>query len=77
HFHVPVFAESLGPLKTTRADLAAALSQVARLSYAPHLEVETYTWPVMPGDDTAASESLGQRICRELQSAAELLAEAE
>jgi hypothetical protein len=77
HFHVPIFAESLGPLKTTRADLAAALKQVARLNYAPHLEVETYTWPVMPGDSAAAAESLGQRICRELQSAAELLADAE
>ncbi|MEY4185875.1 MAG: hypothetical protein RIT02_909 [Planctomycetota bacterium] len=77
HFHVPIFAEALGPLKTTRADLAAALKQVARLNYAPHLEVETYTWPVMPGDSAAAAESLGQRICRELQSAAELLADAE
>jgi hypothetical protein len=77
HFHVPIFAESLGPLKTTRAQLAAALRQVARLSYAPHLEVETYTWPVMPGDSAATTESLGQRICRELQSAAALLADAE
>jgi len=76
HFHVPVFAETLGPLKTTRAELAAALQQVARLSYAPHLEVETYTWPVMPGESAlsaAASESLGSRIARELQSAADLL----
>lgn len=77
HFHVPIFAESLGPLKTTRPQLAAALQQVARLSYAPHLEVETYTWPVMPEDSAVAPESLGQRICRELQSAAALLADAE
>jgi len=77
HFHVPIFAESLGPLKTTRGQLAAALRQVARLSYAPHLEVETYTWPVMPGESAATTESLGQRICRELQSAAALLADAE
>jgi hypothetical protein len=77
HFHVPIFAEVLGPLKTTRAELAAALQQVARLDYAPHLEVETYTWPVMPGESGTSPESLGQRISGELESAAELLAAAE
>jgi sugar phosphate isomerase/epimerase len=49
HFHVPVNAESLGPLGTTRADLKRALAAVAGLPYAPHLEVETYTWGVLPG----------------------------
>lgn len=73
HFHVPVYAESLGPLKTTRPDLAAALKQVAKLDYAPHLEVETYTWPVMPGDSSAAELTLADRIAMELQSAGELL----
>jgi sugar phosphate isomerase/epimerase len=73
HFHVPVFAETLGPLKTTRSDLAAALRQVARLDYAPHLEVETYTWPVMPGMSSTAESSLSDRIAHELQSAGELL----
>lgn len=73
HFHVPIYAESLGPLKTTRPDLAAALLEVARLDYAPHLEVETYTWPVMPGDSSAAETTLADRIAMELQSAGELL----
>ncbi|MBX3436184.1 MAG: metabolite traffic protein EboE [Planctomycetaceae bacterium] len=49
HFHVPVHAESLGPLSTTRSDLKRALTAVAGLEYAPHLEVETYTWEVLPG----------------------------
>lgn len=83
HFHVPIYAESLGTLNTTRRDLEAALRQIAQLSYAPHLEVETYTWPVMPGDTsgTAATakpddaDPLAARISRELQSAAELLGE--
>lgn len=48
HFHVPVDAEWLGPLKTTRTQLKEALAAVKRLSYAPHLEVETYTWEVLP-----------------------------
>lgn len=50
HFHVPVNAESIGPLKTTRHDLIEALKAVKELEYAPHLEVETYTWNVMPGE---------------------------
>ncbi|MCA9075196.1 MAG: metabolite traffic protein EboE [Planctomycetaceae bacterium] len=50
HFHVPVNAESLGPLLTTRDDLKRALTAIADLNYAPHLEVETYTWVVLPGE---------------------------
>ena len=48
HFHVPVDAEQLGPLGTTRTELKQALHAVAALEYAPHLEVETYTWEVLP-----------------------------
>jgi sugar phosphate isomerase/epimerase len=51
HFHVPVDAERIGPLRTTRPALKEALAAVARLDYAPHLEVETYTWGVLPGED--------------------------
>ena len=52
HFHVPVDAEHLGPLKTTRQDLKLALAVIPELDYAPHLEVETYTWEVLPGGGT-------------------------
>jgi hypothetical protein len=48
HFHVPVDADRLGPLKTTRTELREALTAVKGLPYAPHLEVETYTWEVLP-----------------------------
>jgi len=48
HFHVPVDAMQLGPLGTTRPDLERALAAVYALPYAPHLEVETYTWEVLP-----------------------------
>lgn len=74
HFHVPVFAESLGLLNTTHRDLVAALRKVVTLSYAPHLEVETYTWPVMP-NQTTVSLALTDRITQELRSASKLLAE--
>ena len=52
HFHVPVNAEQLGPLKTTRSELKQALNTVAQLDYAPHLEVETYTWEVLPDEQS-------------------------
>jgi sugar phosphate isomerase/epimerase len=72
HFHVPVDAERLGPLWTTRAELRAALAAVRGLSYAPHLEVETYTWDVMPG---AAPQRLVDGLRSELAATQILLAE--
>lgn len=38
----------MGLLKTTQAELQQALVAVKSLDYAPHLEVETYTWGVLP-----------------------------
>ena len=70
HFHVPVDAESLGPLGTTRADLKKALAAVAELDYAPHLEVETYTWEVLPD---ARQAGLVDGLTRELAATRTLL----
>jgi hypothetical protein len=70
HFHVPVDAEHLGPLGTTRAELKKALAAVAALNYAPHLEVETYTWAVLPGGQ---STSLVDGLTRELRATQNLL----
>lgn len=72
HYHVPVNAESLGPLGTTRNDLRAALKQVGELDYAPHLEVETYTWSVMPGE---APLDLTEGLTEEMRATRALLAE--
>ena len=68
HFHVPVDAEAVGPLKTTRGDLREALRAVHALPYAPHLEVETYTWAVLPGQtpDLVAGLSAEVRATRRL-----------
>ena len=71
HFHVPVDAEQIGPLETTRADLKIALDAVTKLAYAPHLEVETYTWNVLPGGD---KPELVVGLARELSATRELLA---
>lgn len=72
HFHVPVNLEHLGPVQTTRPDLKAAVAAVAGLSYAPHLEVETYTWGVMPGQ---AAPDLVTGMSDELTATRALLAE--
>ncbi len=73
HFHVPVFAESLGPLTTTRRDLESALQRVSTLPYAPHLEVETYTWPVMPESENNDNSELANLIAGELLAATTLI----
>ena len=48
HFHVPVFLESLPDFDTTQAFLAEILALHRRDPISPHLEVETYTWDVLP-----------------------------
>jgi hypothetical protein len=70
HFHVPVDARRLGPLGTTRPALAPALSAVRALPYAPHLEVETYTWEVLPD---AGPMDLVDGLARELNATRELI----
>jgi hypothetical protein len=72
HFHVPVNAHHMGPLSTTRSDLIMALTEVANLDYAPDLEVETYTWEVLPG---AQERDLVEGLSRELTSTAKLISE--
>ncbi len=70
HFHVPVDAEPLGPLANTRNELKRALAAVVELDYAPHLEVETYTWDVLPG---RPETNLVDGLTRELIATRELL----
>ncbi|HBN75984.1 MAG TPA: hypothetical protein DD473_09220 [Planctomycetaceae bacterium] len=72
HFHVPVHAENLGPLNTTRPDLKLALAEIAKLEYAPHLEVETYTWSVMPGENLPDP---CEGLAREMTATQQLLAD--
>ena len=48
HFHVPVFLEAMARFATTRDALAAVLDAQRADALCPHLEVETYTWDVLP-----------------------------
>jgi sugar phosphate isomerase/epimerase len=74
HFHVPVHAERVGELGTTRAELKQALAAVRELPYAPHLEVETYTWTVFPRGAEATSVPLVDGLTAEMLATRELLA---
>jgi hypothetical protein len=49
HFHVPVFLETLGEhFRTTRFAIAEALAFHKRQPLSAQLEIETYTWDVLP-----------------------------
>jgi hypothetical protein len=48
HFHVPLFAAEYGELGSTQADVRTLLGALAGRSVTTHLEIETYTWDVLP-----------------------------
>ena len=48
HFHVPVFLDDLGAFGTTRFALEQALAVHRKTPLSTHLEIETYTWDVLP-----------------------------
>ena len=50
HFHVPIFLERMGDLETTQGYLASVIDLIARRPGATCLEVETYTWDVLPAE---------------------------
>jgi hypothetical protein len=49
HFHIPLHAEPDGEFRNTSGDLTELLSLLGRSpALCQHLEMETYTWEVMP-----------------------------
>lgn len=50
HFHVPVFLSSYGNLESTQHDILQVLKYIRKEKVTNHLEVETYTWEVLPED---------------------------
>jgi sugar phosphate isomerase/epimerase len=73
HFHVPIFMRELGVFESTQADLLPLLHELARSSDCPHLEVETYTWDVLPAE--YRDVPIEQAIARELNFVLEALAD--
>jgi hypothetical protein len=73
HFHVPVFLDELGPFRTTRSGIDDALAFHARTPLSTHLEIETYTWDVLP--DHLKTGDITEYVVRELEYVRDTLAE--
>lgn len=67
HFHVPLHAEPAPPLTSTRPVLAGTLAELfaGETARTDHVEVETYTWQVLP-DAPADDAGLVTGIAAEL-----------
>jgi sugar phosphate isomerase/epimerase len=65
HFHVPLFVEDLGRFRTTQPQVADLARALARDPTPRHLEVETYTWDVLPPEHRAVP--VDEAIARELR----------
>lgn len=65
HFHVPVFLQDLGPFQTTRSGIDDALRIHARTPLSTHLEIETYTWDVLP--EHLKTGDITEYVVRELE----------
>ncbi|STX29728.1 Uncharacterised protein [Legionella beliardensis] len=48
HFHVPIFLEHYDMLDSTQSDIKAALNLLQKNKATHQLEIETYTWDVLP-----------------------------
>ena len=64
HFHVPVFLNDLGAFGTTRFALEQALAVHKETPLSTHLEIETYTWDVLP--DHLKTGDIVEYVSREL-----------
>ncbi|MBZ9731439.1 metabolite traffic protein EboE [Salegentibacter sp. JZCK2] len=64
HFHVPVFLKNYGRLESTQDDILQVLNYLKKEKVTNHLEVETYTWEVLPRE---IQLEMTESIVRELQ----------
>ena len=48
HFHVPLFAREYDGLGSTQHDVRAVIAAATATGFTRHLEIETYTWDVLP-----------------------------
>ncbi len=63
HFHVPLFLEQYGLLSSTQSDIVNTLNLHKSKPFTQHLEIETYTWAVLPKEFQAP---LNESIAREI-----------
>ncbi len=64
HFHVPLFIGSYGVLDSTQGDIVKTLAIHKEKPFSLFLEVETYTWGVLPED---LQKPIGESIVREIE----------
>jgi hypothetical protein len=65
HIHVPVFLDDLGQFRTTRFAIEDGLRFHKQNPLSRHLEVETYTWDVLP--ENLKKGDIVDNVCRELE----------
>jgi len=65
HIHVPVFLDDLGPFRTTRFAIEDALRFHKANPTSLQLEIETYTWDVLP--DNLKTGDIVEYVCREIE----------
>lgn len=63
HFHVPLFLEQYGLLGSTQSDIVDTINLHKEKPFTQHLEIETYTWGVLPKEFQAP---LNESITREI-----------
>jgi sugar phosphate isomerase/epimerase len=72
HFHVPIFLDKLEAFSSTRNFIEEVLALHRLQPLSRHLEVETYTWNVLP--PALRNEAIENAIARELSWVRETLA---
>jgi len=48
HFHTPIFVERYASFGSTQEQIRRTLELLRRQPFCQHLEIETYTWDVLP-----------------------------
>jgi hypothetical protein len=71
HFHVPLFLDNYGLLGSTQTEIVKTLAVHKKDSFTNHLEIETYTWSVLPKESQVP---LNESIIREMEWVLEHLA---
>ncbi|WP_281322584.1 metabolite traffic protein EboE [Flavobacterium aestivum] len=64
HFHVPIFVEDFQLLQSTQNEIISVLESWCKKEFTKHLEIETYTWQVLPSH---LQTDLVESIERELE----------
>ena len=70
HFHVPLFLETYGLLGSTQKEIRETLEIQKASPFTNHLEIETYTWGVLPA---TYQVPMAESISREIKTITDLL----